>query len=531
MIGAKQPRRPAMRVHGKTVSSLAHLATALLFAALPLKAALAAPADEPAAWPTAGWATSTPEAQGMDSAALARLVERGEANGLDSILVTRHGKLVAEAYYAPYRAGLKHAVNSVTKAVVGTLTGMAIQDGLLASRDQPVLPFFSDRTVANADAAKKAITLGHLLDQTSGLDWKEKLDASVPESMIQMRRSRDWQGFVLDRPMAQAPGSGFNYNSGNSHLLSAIVAKKTGGSTLAYAQKRLFAPLGIGDVRWIKDPQGVEAGGFGLYLQPRDMAKIGYLYLRKGQWAGRQLLPAEWVEQVFTASVDMGFGAKPAYSYANGWWTIPEKRAYIAAGYNRQLIIVLPEVDVVAVTTSRRNFPMAPLIDLLTAAARSAGPLPADAAAQAQLADRIRDAAIEKPSAVTPAPELAATVSGKVWQFDRNALGIRSLVLDLNAAAPSYEIVFESRDPAAAAQPFAGPIGLDGLFRINDKAPNAPVAVKGNWLDAQSFRIDSRVLGEDDVTMYTLRFDGQRVNVAFENNLGFKVQMQGKAAE
>jgi len=517
-----------MRMHRKINSSLAHLATALLFAAMPLKSAWA---DEPAAWPTAGWATSTPEAQGMDSAALAKLVERGEANSLDSILITRHGKLVAEAYYAPYRAGLKHAVNSVTKAVVGTLTGMAIQDGLLASRDQPVLEFFSGRTVGNADAAKKSITLGHLLDQTSGLDWKEKLDASVPESMIQMRRSRDWQGFVLDRPMAQAPGSSFNYNSGNSHLLSAIVAKKTGGSTLAYAQKRLFEPLGIADVRWIKDPQGIEAGGFGLYLQPRDMAKIGYLYLRKGQWAGRRLLPAEWVEKVFSASVDMGFGAKPAFSYANGWWTIPEKRAYIAAGYNRQLIIVLPEVDVVAVTTSRRNFPLPPLIDAITAAARSATPLPADTVAQAQLADRIRDAAVEKPSAVAPPSELAAVVSGKVWQFDRNVLGIRSLMLDLKAVTPAYEIVFDRKDADAPAQPFAGPIGLDGLFRINDKAANAPVAVKGDWLDAQSFRIVSRELGEDMVVTYTLRFDGQRVNVAFENSRGFKAQMQGRAEE
>jgi hypothetical protein len=261
------------------------------------------------------------------------------------------------------------------------------------------------------------------------------------------------------------------------------------------------------------------------------MAKIGYLYLRKGQWAGRQLLPADWVEKVSSASVDMGFGAKPAFSYANGWWTIPEKRAYIAAGYNRQLIIVLPEVDVVAVTTSRRNFPLPPLIDAITAAARSGTSLPADTAAEAQLADRIRNASIEKPSAVGPASELAAAISGKVWQFDRNPLGVSRLTLDLKAATPTYEIVFDSRDPGAVAQPFTGPIGLDGLYRVNDKAPNAPVAVKGNWLDAQSFRIDSRVLGEDEVTMYTLRFDGQRVSVAFENNRGFKVQMQGRAAE
>ena len=518
-----------MRAHKKT-GSLAHLAAALLIAALPLKPALA---EEPTAWPTTGWTTTTPEAQGMDSAALAKLIDFGAANAMDSLLVTRHGKLVAEAYYAPYRAGLRHTVNSVTKGVVGTLTGMAIEDGLLASRDQPVLEFFSERTVANVDASKKAMTLGHLLDQTSGLDWKEKLDASVPESLLQLRRSLDWQGFVLDRPMAQAPGAGFNYNSGNSHLLSAILAKKSGGSTLAYAQSRLFQPLGISDVRWRKDPQGIETGGFGLYLQPRDMAKIGYLYLRKGQWAGRQLVPAAWVEQVFQASVDMGFGAAPAYRYANGWWTIPQKRAYMAVGYNGQLIVVLPEVDVVAVTTGRRSHLPPPLIDLITAAVRSATTLPANSAAEAQLADRIRDASVEKPSVTTSAPELAATVSRKVWQFDRNLLGVKRLMLDLTAATPSYEIVFDnnSGNPDASAQPFAGPLGLDGLYRINDKAVNAPVAVKGNWVDAQSFRIVSRVLGEDEVATYTLRFDGQRVNVAFENNRGLKAQMQGKAAE
>ena len=198
-------------------------------------AASAAEAPLAAIWPADDWAESTPEAQGMDSAALAKLVDFGAAQGMDSLLVTRHGSLVAEAFYAPYREGLKHAVNSTTKGVVATLTGMAIQDGLIASRDAPVLDFFADRKVANADASKKAMTVGHLLDMTSGLNWIEPLSDAVPETMLQLTRTRDWQGFVLDRPMAQAPGTGFNYNSGNTHLLSAILAHKTGGSTLACA--------------------------------------------------------------------------------------------------------------------------------------------------------------------------------------------------------------------------------------------------------------------------------------------------------
>ena len=505
---------------------LASFMAALLVAALPSRAATA---DSVSAWPTVGWSQSTPEAQGMDSTALARLVDFGATNAMDSLLVTRHGQLVAEAYYAPYRAGLRHVVNSATKGVIGTLTGMAIQDGLIASRNEPVLGFFPQRTVANLDAAKQAITLGHLLDMTSGLDWKEKLDDSVPETLLQLHRSRDWQGFVLDRPMAQPAGTGFNYNSGNPHLLSAILAQATGGSTLAYAQRRLFQPLGIQDLRWRKDPQGIESGGFGLALQPRDMAKIGYLYLRKGQWDGRQLLPAAWVDQVFEASVDMSFGNAPAFRYANGWWTIPEKRAYMAVGFNRQMIVVLPEIDVVAVVTGRRNYLLGPFIDLIAASARSAQPLPEDGVAQALLADRIRDAAVEKPSAVAPAPELAAAVSRKAWRFERNALGIRRLVLDLSATNPGYEILFDNGRPEAPARPLKGPIGLDGYYRIGEPIAESVVAVKGQWTDAQSFRIVSRSLIEGEVSVYDLRFEGERIALGFENNRGFKTVVQGKA--
>lgn len=485
-------------------------------------------------WPGDDWAESTPEAQGMDSAALARLVDFGAAQGMDSLLVTRHGSLVAEAFYAPYREGLKHAVNSTTKGVVATLTGMAIQDGLIASRDAPVLDFFEGRKVANADASKKAMTLGHLLDMTSGLNWIEPLSDAVPETMLQLGRARDWQGFVLDRPMAQAPGAGFNYNSGNTHLLSAILAQKTGGSTLAYAQKRLFGPLGITDVRWRKDPQGIEVGGWGLYLHPRDMARIGYLYLRRGQWNGRQLLPAAWVEQVFHPTVDMGFGsAAPAFKYANGWWSIPSKRAYFTAGFNRQLIVVLPDIDVVVAVTGRRNYPLPAFIDHITAAVRSREPLPADSTAQDQLAARIRDAGVEKPSA-TPitTPELAATISRKAWLLERNGMGIQRLLLDLTPANPRYEVTFDSSRPDLPREPVAGPLGLDGKYRTAQQGP-ALIAIKGHWLNAQSFQLISRSVADGEVNVVTLKFEdgGKAVNVGLENNWGFRGQARGRVAE
>jgi CubicO group peptidase (beta-lactamase class C family) len=207
--------------------------------------------------------------------------------------------VVLDAHYAPFKPGMIHLVNSVTKAVVSTLVGIAYQQGKTGPLDSSVISFFPELSAATVDPRKKAITLQNLLNSDSGLRWQEPLTDEVPESMIQMERSPNWVNFVLDQPMAQAPGAGFNYDSGAWHLLSAILSRKTGVDTLAFAKQELFAPLGITEVAWRRDPQGIPIGGYGLFLHPRDMAKIGYLYLHGGQWADRQLLPAQWPDKVF----------------------------------------------------------------------------------------------------------------------------------------------------------------------------------------------------------------------------------------
>jgi CubicO group peptidase (beta-lactamase class C family) len=153
----------------------------VLLGALPSQAA-----GQPLVWPTAHWPTSTPEAQGMNPSALADLVDFGAASPIDSILVLRHGHVVLDVYYAPFRHGLKHAVNSVTKAVVGTLAGMAFKQGALGPLDTPVLRFFAARNSGERDERKLAMTLASLLDSNSGLEWKEPLDDdAVPESMLE----------------------------------------------------------------------------------------------------------------------------------------------------------------------------------------------------------------------------------------------------------------------------------------------------------------------------------------------------------
>ncbi len=249
----------------------------------------------------------------MDSTLLTQLfarIERDKIN-LHSVLIIRNGYLVTEAYFHPYTADIRHQVASATKSVISMLIGIAIDQGYLRSVDQPLLDFFPGRRIANVDAQKQAVTLGHLLSMTSGLACQDRSGTDA-----EMQRSRGWVQFVLDLPMARTPGAEFSYCSGGPHLLSAILEKATGLNTRDFANAKLFTPLGIpavSEMEWVADPQGYASGGYGLYLTPRNMAKLGYLYLKQGQWAGQHLVPAQWV---------------PASSTSHATWTEEGKRDY-----------------------------------------------------------------------------------------------------------------------------------------------------------------------------------------------------------
>lgn len=491
-------------------------------------------------WPTKEWATSSPEEQGMSSERLARLVEFGGSNGMDSLLVTRHGRIVLEATYAPFRAGLKHRINSSTKAVISTLIAMAIRDARLDSTDRRVMEFFSDRTIANLDDAKKTITIRHLLDMTSGFEWTEGLDG-IPRSFFAMEASRDWQQYVLDRPMATAPGTVFYYDSGNSHLLSAILTKVTSKSALDYARGELFGPLGIEDVTWRGDPQGISGGGAGLYMHPRDMAKIGYLYLRDGTWEGKQILPAAWIEGVRKADVDMRETWATELRYGSQFWVMPGRNAYLTVGYDRQLIVVMPKLDMVAVTTGSARFPttggaptrprygLGTLVGLLSAAVTGDTPLPADPAATTDLERQVKEAAIEQPATASSQPAMAKAISGKTWRFGANDLRVRSITLHLDGAEPSFEFEVDGGPAGAAAAQFGGPIGFDGHRRVGGRMRYGPSAARGSWsADGMSLLMEVQTLGNDDSARVTFAFAAKAVEVTYESAFGFKASLKGR---
>jgi CubicO group peptidase (beta-lactamase class C family) len=480
-------------------------------------------------WPTRGWQTSTPEEQGMDSADLARLVTYGTSRSFDSLLIARHGNIVLDTYYAPYSAEIPHIINSSTKAVIGTLAAMTIKDGLLDSTDHPMLDFFPDRSIGVFDDRKKAITVQHLLDMTTGIDWREPTDGR-PVTFFEMERSPDWTKFILDRPMSNAPGDIFNYNSGNPQLLSAILTKLTGMSAEDYAKAKLFGPLGITTWNWRKDPQGISTGGNGLALRPRDMAKIGYLYLRNGQWEDKTLLPPAFVDRSSHATIDMNLNFEPDFRYSNFFWALPKRNVYMAVGYHCQVIMVFPALDMVAVTTTRDFYPFGVVTDYIAGAVKSDTALAPSPEGENQLANAVSEVSTEKPSEVGATPEIAAAISGNVYTFPGNGMGLKSLSLTLTGSQPRIDLEFFDRDPTAPARKVGGPIGLDGLYQKGDTTPAGVSAAKGSWSNEHTFVLRRLILGSGfSEQKYTLSFDDDKMNVRGLDRNGREISVDGGA--
>ncbi len=295
------------------------------------------------------WKNSSPEDQEMDSKILYDLKYHIQNTypGMYSMVVARNGFLVAEEYFK-YSASTKRDIFSCTKSFIATLIGIAIQEGYIKSVNESVVDFFPNHSFNNFNTYKQNITLFHLLTMTAGLEWYETNYNDPQNSLFLMWNSDNWVQFVLDQKMVTEPGTDFNYNTGTSHVMSAIIKITTGMSTLEYAESRLFNPLGIEEYYWPVDPQGIHRGGEGLELTPRSLAKLGQLYLDNGSWNNQQLVPEQWI---FESTHSTLFPPSDSYyGYGYQWWLHPEG-IFSAWGYAHQRVIVIPEYQVVATFT------------------------------------------------------------------------------------------------------------------------------------------------------------------------------------
>jgi len=471
-------------------------------------------------WPTEGWRTSTPEEQGMDSELLAKALEfrqQYELN-LHSMLVIRHGYIVADTCFYPFTQDSKHDIASIAKSIVSTLIGIAMDRGYIKNLNQPVLDFFPQRTVANVDANKKAMTLEHLLTMTSGLDSHDEDETTL----WQMRASPNWVQFMLDLPMIEEPGSRFNYSEGVAHLLSAIIQETTGVSTLDFAREHLFEPLGISDVSWPSDPQGVNFGyGDATFMTPYDMAKLGYLYLNNGFWDGKQIVSRQWVRQSTLKQVPLGSDMPiDIDGYGYQWWAFSSNVA-TAAGKGGQRIYVLPDKDMVVVCTAGlKQEHEVSYLQLLTAfitpAAKPTTPLPPNPAGLASLESKIHQATLstDEPQPVPPLPETAQKISGQTYELETNPFELGD-----------FSLTFEKQDEAlltltAGDETLALSVGLDGVFRTAPGRFGLPAALKGLWKKRDVFVFDFNEIGNINDWRATVRFEGDRVTIRMQERGG-----------
>lgn len=307
--------------------------------------------NQTADWPTKEWSICSPDEQGMNSSKLLESDKRIKENypNIYSLLVVRHGYLVYEKYYNGMDKKSANPVYSVTKSVTSALTGIALREKLIKSVDQSIGELLPEYFTNIDDVGKKSITVKNVLTMTGGLD---SIDNNFPSYYL----SDDWIKYTVNMPLIDKPGQKFVYNTGLAQCLSGIITKESGISTKEFADKYLFSKIGITVTNWERDSKGCYGGGVGLSMTPRDMAKFGYLYLNGGKWDGKQIIPEEWVaessKEQITANEDEDYG------YLFWVQTMREPvsgksySTYRADGAGGQKIIMIPELDMVAVVTA-----------------------------------------------------------------------------------------------------------------------------------------------------------------------------------
>lgn len=311
------------------------------------------------------WPISSPEKYNMDMDFMGKFIKSVEKTKIKSCLVLKEGNLIHEYYKSNKIRDNLQRINSCTKSVISILIGIAIDKGFIPSVHVTMEQYFPDLVNHQADPRKKDVTIEQLLTMTVGLDWPEFGEWNYMPPMF----THDVVKFIFDRELVNEPGTRMNYNSGCSHILSAILTQTTGMKTSAFAEKYLFQPLGItGNYQWFEDAKGISYGSDGLRLHPSNLAKFGQLYLQDGIWNGKRIVSSEWTRKSTEPHL-------VTYDYighyASHWWVAkidPDQndfsmnnRIFFAMGRNGQYIMIIPRLQTVVVFTSTLDNTMKPL--------------------------------------------------------------------------------------------------------------------------------------------------------------------------
>jgi CubicO group peptidase (beta-lactamase class C family) len=482
---------------------------------------------------------SAPEKQGIPSAAITAFVKKAEKSihSLHSFMLLRHGTVVAEGWWYPYRPETPHMLFSLSKSFTSTAVGFAVAEGRLSVEDT-VLSLFPEQAPKKVSPNLAAMKVRHLLSMSTGHDQ----DAT--ERTLR-RKDRNAVKAFLSLPVEHEPGTHFVYNSAASYMLSAIVQKLTGQTLLDYLTPRLFEPLGIKGASWESytnhEGTAVNLGGWGLNVKTEDIARLGQLYLQKGMWNGKRLLPEAWVKQATSKQVSNAPNPNPDWEQGYGFqfWRCQPRGVYRGDGAFGQYCIVLPDLDAVLAITAGVSDMQAVLTlvweVLLPAFGKDPLPVEDDAKGRRSAANKL-GGALKGLKLVPPKGEatspLAARRSGKTYTFEHNYETLQSLSFDFEANQVTYQLTGGGKRRGKHMLSFGAGKWVEGTAVLGSHAP-ALVAASGIWKAEDTFELTLCQYETPFVATLTCRFKGKQVFYDFKSNVAFgptdRPQLVGKA--
>jgi hypothetical protein len=484
--------------------------------------------------------TSIPEKEGVSSEAILNFLEAADKSKTEfhSIMILRHGKVITQGWWNPYAPDLKHTMYSCSKSFTATAVGFAVGEGKLKLTDK-VISFFPNDLPDTVSANLADLTVKDALMMSDGQE-------PDPTFTVASRDSNWVKGF-LGVPVKYDPGTTFLYNSLGTYMLSAIVQKVTGQKIIDYLTPRLFEPLGIEGMDWEVDPKGINTGGWGLRIKTEDMAKFGQLFLQKGKWDGKQILPAGWAEEASTLKIVQ----HPQYSQAkrdsSDWeqgycyqmWRC-RNNAFRGDGAFGQYIIVMPDQDaVIAITAETPD--MQDEINLVwkyLLPAMQKNKLPKNKQTEAALKQKLASLAVALPAKTT-----SPLAVNNTYLIEPNSAHVQSLffnfqngkcVVNLNTDNNFYQLTFgeglwlpgqtTKRGPslvAGAKASFVGlpPLKIDGAY---------------TWKDKNTLVLNLRYIESPHTEKMTCVFDGKNVSITIENSFDYgtkKMELKGIVKE
>lgn len=471
---------------------------------------------------------STPEAEGVSSEGILDFIGAADTSRHEfhSFMLLRNGNVIAEGWWNPYRADLKHTMYSVSKSYLSTAAGLAVSEGLISVEDK-VVSFFDKELPDSVGQYLHQLTIQDLLTMSVGHD-------EAPIEIV-LNGGTDWEEIFFNQPVVREPGTTFLYNSLATYMVSVILQKVTGQKVINYLEPRLFEPLGIERADWEVSPGGVNTGGWGLRVKTEDMAKLGQLYLNKGKWNGKQILQDSWVEEATASHILQNPDAPREETDSSDWqqgygyqfWRT-RYNAFRADGAFGQFIVVFPDLDAVLVLTAESPDIQGEINiawDYLLPAFHD-DPLPSDEKALSALRDRLDSLALTVPEKASS--PLEGVISGYTYILDFNDLAIESVAflfeedmveVIIKSATAIQKIGFGSGKWIFGETTRPGP----DLFRnaAAGLTEISPFKIAGayTWLDDSTLELTLRYIESPHTETFICRFEENSVQIESRNSL------------